>query len=58
MYHVTEPTRAHSTNIWLVYVDHKYIDTVFCKDDCDQEMVRDNLINQDGYPANIDVKKG
>lgn len=46
---------------WNVYVDRAYpdwlIDTVFYTSDCDAEYVRNSLINHDGYPANIIVRK-
>jgi len=58
MYHIPEPTREHSINIWLVYINHNLIDTIFCKNNCDKTTVRDNLIKQDGYPVEITIEKG
>ena len=33
------------------------IDTVFYTEDCDAEYVRRSLVEHDGYPSNIVVKK-
>lgn len=35
----------------------KLIDTVFCNDTCDIEYVKKSLIEHDGYPSNIVVKR-
>jgi hypothetical protein len=43
---------------WNVYVGRKQIDTVFYTKNCDAEYVRTSLINHDGYPYNIVVRKG
>ena len=43
---------------WNVFVGHTLIDTVYYDKDCSAEYVRDGLINHDGYPVEITVKKG
>jgi hypothetical protein len=43
---------------WKVYVSGVQIDTVWYSKDCDSEYVRTSLINHDGYPQNIVVRKG
>jgi len=45
-------------NAWKVYVSGVQIDTVFYTQDCDSEYVRTSLIDHDGYPWNIVVRKG
>jgi hypothetical protein len=45
-------------NAWKVYVSGVQIDTVFYTQDCDSEYVRTSLIEHDGYPWNIVVRKG
>jgi hypothetical protein len=45
-------------NAWKVYVSGVQIDTVFYTQDCDSEYVRTSLIDHDGYPRNIVVRKG
>ena len=42
---------------WNVYLNGKWIDTVFYTADCDRDYVKDSLINHDGYYPNIVVKK-
>jgi hypothetical protein len=36
-----------------VYENQNYIDTVYFTKDCDEQYIKDTLINHDGYPANI-----
>ena len=43
---------------WNVFVGLNLIDTVYYDADCNAEYVRDGLINHDGYPSEITVKKG
>jgi hypothetical protein len=43
---------------WNVYFRGVQIDTVWYTPDCDVEYVRTSLINHDGYPRNIVVRKG
>jgi hypothetical protein len=42
---------------WFVYLDGHWINSVFYDDDCDGDYVRDGLINHDGMPDNIQVRK-
>jgi len=42
---------------WNVFVGQNLIDTVYYDADCSAEYVREGLINHDGFPANITVKK-
>ena len=47
---------------WNVYRPRRYdtdklIDTVFYTKDCDAEYVRRSLINHDGYPVDIRVRR-
>jgi hypothetical protein len=44
-------------NGWDVYVGRRCIDTVFYTVDCDAEYVRTSLINTDGYPHDIVVRR-
>ena len=43
---------------WRVYLGQHCIDTVFYTPDCDMEYVRTTLINHDGYPFGIVVRRG
>jgi len=43
---------------WNVFVGYSLIDTVYYDPDCSAQYVRDGLINHDGYPVEITVKKG
>ena len=43
---------------WNVFVHNTLIDTVYYDSDCSADWVRDGLINHDGYPSEITVKKG
>lgn len=42
---------------WNVYRNGRLIDSVPYDDDCDKEYVKTGLINHDGYPADIEVRK-
>jgi len=42
---------------WNVYRKGRLIDTVFFDADCDADYVRSSLIEHDGYPADIVVRK-
>lgn len=43
---------------WNVYnSDDELIDTVFYDDDCDEDYVLDGLIEHDGYPYDIYIRK-
>lgn len=42
---------------WRVYLHGKHIDTVFYDADCDADYVRRGLIEHDGYPADIKVRR-
>jgi hypothetical protein len=44
-------------NAWNVFVGRKCIDTVFYTANCDADYVRRSLINHDGYPWNIVIKR-
>ena len=46
-----------SMTAWDVYLNGKIINTVFYDKKCDKQYVKDGLINHDGYPPNIKVKK-
>lgn len=43
---------------WDVYLCGRLIDSVFYAPTCSREYVRASLIDHDGYPNNIDVRKG
>ena len=49
---------VYNMKAWNVYLGQNHIDTVFYTSDCDAEYVRDSLVNHDGYPNSITVKKG
>jgi hypothetical protein len=42
---------------WNVFIGDSIIDTVYYDTDCNAEYVRDGLINHDGYPSIIKVRK-
>ena len=42
---------------WNVYLNDKWIDTVYYTADCDKDYVRSSLINHDCYNPNIVVKE-
>lgn len=42
---------------WNVYRNGKRIDTVFYTSDCDKEYVLKSLIDHDGYPFDISIRK-
>lgn len=42
---------------WNVYRNGKLIDSVNYDDNCTEWYVKDGLINHDGYPADIVVKR-
>lgn len=42
---------------WNVFLDNKWIDTVFYTRDCDAQYVRTSLVNHDGYNPRIKVAK-
>lgn len=42
---------------WDVYLNRKWIDTVFFDGDLDEDYVRRSLINHDGYHPSIVVRK-
>lgn len=42
---------------WDVYLNGKYIDSVWYTKECDAEYVRSSLINHDGYHYLIKVRK-
>lgn len=41
---------------WAVFLDGKWIDTVFFLPDCDKDYVLNSLINHDGFHPNIVIK--
>lgn len=43
-------------NTWEVYNKGRWIDTVFFQPSCDEQYVRDSLINHDGYPSSITLR--
>lgn len=42
---------------WNVYLNGKWIDTVFYTPDCDREYVKSSLVNHDGYNPNITLRR-
>ena len=42
---------------WLVLRGGRLIDTVYFTPDCDAEYVRRALVEHDGYPADITVRR-
>lgn len=42
---------------WNVYFSGKLFDTVWFTTDCDKGYVYNSLVNHDGYPADIRVRK-
>jgi len=42
---------------WKVVADKHHIDTVYYDPSCDAEYVKKSLIDHDGYPSNISVRK-
>lgn len=42
---------------WEVMLGDTCIDTVFYDPDCSADYVRDGLIDHDGYPVGIEVRK-
>jgi hypothetical protein len=43
---------------WNVYHNGKLFDTVWFAVDCDHDYVKRALIDHDGYPVDITIKKG
>jgi len=43
---------------WNVYIEGRLLTTVFYNETCDAEYVRTTLINHDGYPSHIKVRRG
>ena len=41
---------------WVVFLDGKWIDTVFFLPNCDKDYVLNSLINYDGFHPNIVIK--
>jgi hypothetical protein len=41
---------------WEVYENTDYIDTVYFTDDCDENYIKNTLIDHDGYPSNIELQ--
>ena len=44
-------------NIWEVYEESNYIDTVYFDVNCNEEYVKDTLIYHDGYSDNIELEQ-
>lgn len=42
---------------WDIYLGKKKIDTVYYTPECTEEYVRESLINHDGYPDNINIRR-
>lgn len=42
---------------WLVYRGSRRITEVYYLKDCDADYVRRSLVNHDGYPSDIEVRK-
>ena len=42
---------------WNVYLEKKWIDSVFFNDDLDKDYVYNALVNHDGYDSRIKVVK-
>lgn len=42
---------------WNVIRKNKVIETVFFDDNCDNKYVRSSLIDHDGFPSDIKVRK-
>lgn len=40
---------------WNVLIDGKVFDTVFFRDDCDEDYVYITLVDHDGFPSEIEV---
>ena len=60
--------KAKSQICWTVYQPYRYdnngnpsackiLDEVFFNENCDQEYVKESLINHDGFPSDIIVEK-
>lgn len=58
LYNTNTATKEQKMSRWQVYRNGFHLDTVFFLPECDAEYVRKSLINHDGYPYNIIVKKG
>jgi len=41
---------------WDVFLNGKWIDTVYFTDDCDEAYVKNSLINHDGYDPRIVIQ--
>jgi len=47
--------KAVAMKPWDVYVNGKWVNTVYYDLECNAEYVKESLINHDGYPVNIEV---
>jgi hypothetical protein len=57
-WHVYEPcSRDCSDAVQIGDNWYRWVDCVYYDDDCDEDYVRQGLINHDGYPSNIEVVK-
>jgi hypothetical protein len=50
--------KSKMTNKWNVYLRGKLIDSVFYNNSVTAEEVKKGLVDHDGYPSNITVRKG